>query len=159
MLTFEVSKQTNITIPRGWLQQIATAFIKERKLKGSWYFSLAFVDDKTIKRLNNSYRGKNMVTDVLSFTEDFKNFVDLPVDRKYLGEIVISASQARGQAKDIKCSLKNEVARLLIHGLSHLSGYDHEGTSKEEADKMLKFEKKVLKKLRIWGLFKFEEEA
>ena len=159
MLTFEVNKQTNIAISKGWLQQVATAFAKEEKLNGGWYFSLAFVDDKTIKRLNNSYRGKNVATDVLSFAEDFKNFVDLPVDRKYLGEIVISVAQAKKQAKDLNCSLKNEVARLVVHGLSHLAGYNHEGTGKHQADKMLKFEKAILSRLHIWELFKFEENS
>jgi probable rRNA maturation factor len=157
MLQFEVSKQSNINISKGWLDQIATVFAKKYKFKEGWYFSLAFVDDKTIKRLNTSYRGKNAVTDVLSFAEDFKNFVDLPVDRKYLGEIVISVSQAKRQAKDLKCALKNEVARLVVHGLAHLVGYDHENTTKEEADKMLAFEKKVLTNLGLWELFKFEE--
>lgn len=159
MLTFEVSKQTNILIPKRWLDKIATAFAKENKLKGKWYFSLAFVDNKTIKNLNNTYRGKNCPTDVLSFAEDFKNFVDLPIDRKYLGEIVISVPQTRKQAYELKCSLKNEVARLIVHGLSHLVGYDHEDASKKESDKMLSFEKSVLKSLSIWNLFQFEEEA
>jgi probable rRNA maturation factor len=158
MLQFEVSKQTNILISKRWLDKIATVFAKEGKLKGRSYFSLAFVDGKTIKKLNSAYRGKDCITDVLSFAEDFKNFVDLPTDRKYLGEIVICVSSAKKQASDLRCSLKNEVARLLVHGLTHLVGYDHEGTSQKEADKMLKFEKKVLIKLKIWGLFKFEEE-
>ena len=104
------------------------------------------------------YRGKDYATDVLSFAEDFKNFVDLPDDRKYLGEIVISVVQAKKQANDLKCSLKNEVARLIVHGLAHLVGYDHENTTKEEADKMLAFERKVLERLGIWELFQFEEE-
>jgi len=159
MLTFEVSKQIDISITNRWLHTVATAFAKEAKLKNKSYFSLAFVDNKTIKRLNKNYRGKDCVTDVLSFAEDFKDFVDLPVDKKYLGEIVISVPQAKKQAKDLGCSLKNEVARLIIHGLSHLIGYDHEGTSQKEADKMLSFEKKILIRLNIWDLFSFEEDV
>ena len=107
MLQFEVSKQSNIIIANRWLEQIATIFAKEYKFKNQMYFSLAFVDDRTIKKLNSIYRGKDYVTDVLSFAEDFKNFVDLPDDRKYLGEIVISVTQAKKQASDLKCSLKN----------------------------------------------------
>lgn len=158
MLLFEVSKQTNISISRKWLSDIAKAFDQEKKLKGKWYFSLAFVDSKTIKRLNKIYRGKNKITDVLSFEEDFKDFVDLPIDRKYLGEIVICVPQAKKQAQDIKCSLNKEIARLLVHGLAHLSGYDHELSGHWEAERMLQFEKRILVKLKIWSIFKFEEE-
>lgn len=158
MLTFEVSKQASITISSKWLKEIVDAFASQRKLKGQWYFSLAFVDGKTIKKLNRIYRGKDKVTDVLSFEEDHNNFIDLSTNQKYLGEIVICVAQAKRQAKEIKCSLDNEIARLLVHGLSHLSGYDHENTTKKEADKMLKFEKKILVKLKIWDVFKFEED-
>lgn len=158
MLLFEVSKQTSVVVPNKWLQKVADVFAKEKKLKGSWYFSLVFVDNKTIKRLNKIYRGKNIPTDVLSFEEDSKNFVDLPMDRKCLGEIVICVPQAKKQSKDIKCSLNNEITRLLVHGLAHLSGYDHERSGPKEAAKMLLFEKKILIKLGIWDIFKFEEE-
>lgn len=157
MLLFEVSKQTNIPISGKWLSNIAEAFDQEKRFKGKWYFSLAFVDKRTMKRLNRIYRGKNTATDVLSFEEDFKNFVDLPIDRKYLGEIVICVPQAKKQARDLKCSLKKEIARLLVHGLAHLSGYDHERGGDKEADRMLQFEKRILLKLKIWDIFKFEE--
>ncbi|MDO8668891.1 MAG: rRNA maturation RNase YbeY [Candidatus Buchananbacteria bacterium] len=158
MLSFEINKQTETTLSLKWLKQVADIFGQENKLKGGWYFSLAFVDSKTIKRLNKKYRGQDKVTDVLSFEEDFKNFVNVPIDRKYLGEIVICVPQAKKQAKDIKCSFKNEIARLLIHGLAHLSGYDHEKVGQGEAAKMLKFEKKILERLKIWDVFKFEED-
>lgn len=158
MLTFEVNKQVSIIISNQWLQTVVDAFAKEQKLKGKWYFSLAFVDDKTIKKLNKIYRGKNKVTDVLSFEEDFNNFVDLSSDRKYLGEIVICVPQTKKQAKEVKCSLSNEVARLVVHGLAHLSGYDHENVSEREANRMFQLEKRILIKLKLWDIFKFEEE-
>ena len=56
------------------------------------------------------------------------------------------------------CSFKNEVARLLVHGLAHLLGYDHQGEDIRTAQKMLGLEKRVLVKLKIWQIFKFEEE-
>lgn len=158
MLTFEVSKQTKIAISKRWLKKIATAFAKSEKIGQRRYFSLAFVDAPTIKRLNQAYRGKNEITDVLSFAENSRNFIVLPADEGYIGEIVICVSQAKTQAAQIGCSLKNEVARLLVHGLAHLLGYDHEEASKKAADKMLAAEKKVLQQLNIWSLFKFEAE-
>ena len=148
MLTFEVNKQTDVSISVKWLEKTALVFARVHGFKDKRYFSLALVDNRTIKRLNRNYRGINKVTDVLSFVEDFKNFVDLPTDRKYLGEIVICVPQARRQAKQLSHSLKNEIARLLIHGLAHLTGYNHEDVSAQEAQKMFEFEEKVMKSIK-----------
>lgn len=158
MLFFEISKQTKITISNKWITEITTEFNSARKLKGRWYYSLAFVDNKTIKHLNKTYRSKDKITDVLSFEDNLKNFIDSPSDQKYLGEIVICVPQAKIQAQEIKCSFSNEIARLLIHGLAHLSGFDHDNVSDKIALKMLRFEKKILIKLQIWDIFKFEED-
>jgi probable rRNA maturation factor len=75
--------------------------------------SIAFVSDAEMKRLNRQYRGKNKTTDVLTF----------PGDRP---DIVISLDQARRQATDEKHSLAMEVRYLLLHGVLHALGYDHE---------------------------------
>ena len=79
-----------------------------------------------MKRLNSKFRGKNSTTDVLSFplAENFE---------RHLGDIVISLPQARKQAREFGSRLQEELLRLLIHGLLHLLGYDHEGVSKREA--------------------------
>lgn len=147
MLTFEINKQIDVSISRQWLEKIAITFAQANKLKGKWYFSLAFVDNKTIKKINSTYRGISKVTDVLSFSEDFKNFVDLPIDRKYLGEVVICVPQAKKQAKEFGHSLKKEITRLLVHGLSHLSGYNHEGASQKDSQKMFDFEDKTMMRI------------
>jgi probable rRNA maturation factor len=66
-----------------------------------------------------------------------------------LGEILICWPQLRRQAKEYGWSNEIEFARLLVHGLAHLSGYDHENVSKVEARKMTDFEQSVLNKLKI----------
>lgn len=157
MLIFEVNRQAPVSVSDNWLKKIVEAFTQECQLTGQWYFSLAFVDNKTIRKLNRKYRGKNYATDVLSFSEEDNNFKNLADKKKYLGEIIISAPQAQKQARELKGSFKNEVARLLIHGLAHLVGYDHEGADSRAAKKMFKLEKRVLVKLKIWQIFKFEE--
>ena len=157
MLTFEVNKQEPVSISSSWLKKIAEAFAQENKLTGQWHFSLAFVDNKTIRKFNRLYRGLDCETDVLSFSEENDKFKNLAEEKKYLGEIIISSTQAKKQAKELPCSFKNEVARLLVHGLAHLAGYDHE-KDLNGSRKMLKLEKKVLMKLKIWPVFKFEEE-
>lgn len=159
MLTFEVNKQVKVAITREQLAKIATAFASERKLAGLWYFSLAFVGSKTMRRLNKLYRGKDAITDVLSFTESHDDFISGEKKRHILGEIIICVPQARKQAKAIPCSLNQEIARLLVHGLAHLSGYDHEDKSQKEARRMLQFEKRVLSKLKLWSIFQFEDQA
>ena len=158
MLTFEVNKQEPVSISSSWLKKIAESFAQENKLTGQWHFSLAFVDNKTIRKFNRLYRGQDCATDVLSFSEENNKFGNLTEEKKYLGEIIISVSQAKKQARELGCSLPNEVARLLVHGLAHLAGYDHEGQDPKNARKMLKLEKRVLIKLKIWPIFKFEEE-
>jgi len=78
--------------------------------------SIAFVDDDAMRELNRRFRRKNKTTDVLTF----------PGDGPFLGDIVISLDQARRQAADEKHSLATEVRYLILHGILHALGYDHE---------------------------------
>ena len=103
-------------------------------------FAIAFVDDETIRQLNKDYRNKDYVTDVLSFendTEDFEN------DEDYLGDIVISADQARKQASENEISFELELQQLILHGILHLCGYDHETDNGEMNDLELKLRAKL----------------
>ena len=103
--------------------------------------SVYITDDQEIRELNKTYRGKDKSTDVLSFPldETFDGY-------RILGDIVISQDTAERQAKELGHSLKNEVKRLLIHGLVHLLGYDHEKGGEEER-KFRELEEKILSKL------------
>ena len=84
---------------------------------------LAFVRDPAIRKLNSTYRGQDKVTDVLSFPSDQEYNPDSDV---YLGDIVISTDAAVRQAKEARHSVKREINELIIHGVLHLCGYDHE---------------------------------
>ncbi len=84
--------------------------------------TVVFVSDLTIKTLNQSFRGKNYATDVLSFPSAAETFED----QTDLGEVVISIQRAMAQAKEHGLSFSNEVKQLILHGLLHLSGFDHE---------------------------------
>ncbi|HXG59572.1 MAG TPA: rRNA maturation RNase YbeY [Thermoanaerobaculia bacterium] len=79
--------------------------------------SIAFVGDATMTALNRRYRGRRGTTDVLTFEPDGR---DLP------GEIVISLDRARRQAREEGHSLATEVRYLLVHGILHALGHDHE---------------------------------
>ena len=86
-------------------------------------FSVAFVNDGRMKQLNELFRGKSTTTDVLSFPYESDEFD--PV-KDNLGGIVISAEQAAKQAAENGLSLEAEIKQLILHGVLHLCGYDHE---------------------------------
>ncbi|MFN2449809.1 MAG: rRNA maturation RNase YbeY [Candidatus Baltobacteraceae bacterium] len=84
--------------------------------------SVSLVNDARIASLNRSHRGKDRPTDVLSFPLD-----PAPSDpERLLGDVVISVETARRQAADYDAPLQREIYRLLIHGLLHILGHDHE---------------------------------
>jgi probable rRNA maturation factor len=107
--------------------------------------SLSFVDDQTIQQLNNQYRNKDKPTDVLSFSLREGEFGY--INPHILGDIVISVDTAAADASKSSLPLEQEVNFLIIHGLLHLLGYDHENTTKEETKKMQKKEKELFELL------------
>ena len=100
--------------------------------------TVAFVSDKTIRKLNLQFRGLDKATDVLSFPSDGP-------DEENLGDIAISVETAAAQAKENGLSFDHEIAQLILHGLLHLSGYDHEIDNGE----MNRIELRLRKKLSI----------
>lgn len=109
--------------------------------------NIVLCDDKFIRALNRKYRGKDSPTDVLSFSqaeegeEDlFDNLEDLErteTEGSPLGDVIISLDTAVRQAKEFKVTEEEEMGRLVIHGMLHLLGFDHE-TSKEDEKIMMK---------------------
>ncbi|MDQ6823728.1 MAG: rRNA maturation RNase YbeY [Candidatus Eremiobacteraeota bacterium] len=86
--------------------------------------SLSLVSDRTIRSLNRAHRGNDKPTDVLSFP---LATVDDPVPHeRLLGDVVISVDTARRQAAGYDAGIQDEVHRLLIHGILHVLGHDHE---------------------------------
>ncbi len=85
--------------------------------------TIAFVSDRKMKELNKQFRGKNLTTDVLSFPFEADEF---DLEQNYLGDIVISLEQANKQANENNLELETEIKQLILHGVLHLCGYDHE---------------------------------
>ncbi|HSP35061.1 MAG TPA: rRNA maturation RNase YbeY [Thermoanaerobaculia bacterium] len=111
---------SGIAVPRFSRREIA-AFVRKILLRLDKdehvaEVSIAFVDDEAMKKLNRQFRHKNRTTDVLTFAGD----------GSFLGDVVISVEQARRQATDERHSIATEVRYLLIHGVLHALGYDHE---------------------------------
>lgn len=92
------------------------------------HFSVAFVSDRRMKELNKLFRGKDSTTDVLSFPNEPDEF---DPDKNNLGDIVISVEQAAKQSNENGLSLETEIKQLILHGVLHLCGYDHETDSGE----------------------------
>ena len=105
---------------------------------------LILIDDVYMRELNSSYREKDCTTDVLSFDLTASD-AGIPGLDEISGEIYISLERARIQAEEQKVPLVEELARLLVHGLLHLAGYDHDTAQKlrlmeEETDRFLQTE-------------------
>jgi probable rRNA maturation factor len=105
--------------------------------------TIVFVSDASIRKLNRQFRGKDYPTDVLSFTAHPEKFET--ENQSNIGEVVISVERAAAQAKQNGLSLTNEIQQLMLHGLLHLAGYDHETDNGE----MNRLELKLRKRLRI----------
>ena len=87
--------------------------------------SIAFIDDDAMKELNQKFRKKAATTDVLTFPAD-DSYNEPSATGRPLGDIVISVDQARRQAAEEKHSLSTEIRYLVVHGVLHALGYDHE---------------------------------
>ena len=98
--------------------------------------TIAFVSDKSIRKLNKDFRGIDKATDVLSFPAD---------EPDNLGDVAVSVETAARQAKENRLTFDNEIAQLILHGLLHLNGYDHETDNGE----MNRLELKLRRRLRI----------
>lgn len=134
--------------PTAALRRIAEILLRAVK-QGRAELSIALVGDREMRPLNSKYRKKNKTTDVLSFFVE-----DQPISgTKILGDVVISVEQARRQAKQRGKTLKSEMVTLLIHGILHLLGYDHE-QSPRQAKIMFAYERKLYAHLCDRGILK-----
>ena len=105
------------------------------------YFSVIFINDEEIHKINKEYRGIDRPTDVISFAFNDNGFLDGPINM--LGEIYVSIDRMKEQAVEYGHSEKRELSFLCIHGLLHLLGYDHTLGEKEEKE-MFDLQKEIL---------------
>jgi probable rRNA maturation factor len=93
--------------------------------------SILFVGDQEIRNLNHQFRDVDRPTDVLSFPQVLAGELEIP-GALVLGDVAISLETARCQSEEHGLSFEEELTLLLIHGILHLLGYDHEISSQEE---------------------------
>lgn len=95
--------------------------------------TIVFVSDRAMRELNRRWRRKDETTDVLSFPAEQDQFEKQ--EGLSLGDVVISVEQAARQAVENRLQFDEEVSQLILHGLLHLCGYDHE-TDKGEMNRV-----------------------
>lgn len=105
--------------------------------------SIVITDDAQVRDLNRTYRGKDTPTNVLSFPMQEGEFSEITPG--LLGDVVISLDTARAEAAAAGISTDERMSQLLIHGILHLMGFDHE-LGEDQAQEM---EKKSLELLRL----------
>jgi probable rRNA maturation factor len=103
-----------------------------------WEISILLVDDPQITNLNKTYLQRNRPTDIIAFSQIEGDFSHL--NANLLGDLVISLETAQRQAEEEHASLDDEIVFLLIHGILHLLGYDHEGSAKQAREMQAKQE-------------------
>lgn len=156
----EIHNFTQNEIDEKLFHRVAEETLKVAGVKNKTEISLAIVGNGRMRKLNKMYRGKNRVTDVLSFGDKSTipylakafprlkkgkeiKFIEPPDGIKRLGEIILCYPQAKKQAKRLGHSLEKELTILLVHGILHLLGYEHEKDN-EQAEKMKTMEEKIL---------------
>lgn len=126
----EINNLTTNPVDEDFLKKIVSIVLEGEKIVKEVELSIALIGPGRMRKINRRYRGKNRVTDVLAFPESkillekFKVGVVKKVQG--LGEIVICLREVKKNAKRFNLSSEKELARVLIHGMLHLLGYDHE---------------------------------
>lgn len=145
---------------QSFFEKAVKAALAHLELDDAVEVSLIFTDNKEIRQLNSEYRGVDQATDVLSFPmlepdkagETLNNpqsgYRNPETGDIVLGDIVISAEQAIFQAQEYGHSIKRELGFLMVHGLLHLLGFDHEkGEAHEEV--MFRLQEEILGSLDL----------
>jgi len=134
----EINNLTNFVVDKRFFVGIAKKVLKGEN-KEIESLSIAFVDTKEIQKANKKFRKKDKPTDVLSFERN----LDVEDD---LNEVVICPEIVKENTKASNLNFKEELSRVLIHGILHTLGYDHE-ISKKEEERMFKREDYYLSKI------------
>jgi probable rRNA maturation factor len=118
-----VNRQRRVTVDEERWRQLAERSLKKIGVEDAGV-TVAFVSDRAMRELNRHWRGKRGTTDVLSFPAEQEEWER--GEGRMLGDVIISVEQAARQALENGLTLDEEIAQLILHGLLHLCGYDHE---------------------------------
>ncbi|NLN92414.1 MAG: rRNA maturation RNase YbeY [Candidatus Hydrogenedens sp.] len=129
MITLEINNQTSVKrlFQKKTLLQLAEKIIQGEGIEEAVEVSLLFCDDAFMEELNHQYRNLEATTDVLSFPQGTP---PRPVERRMLGDIVISMDVVEERCKGRRDDMRKEICLLFCHGMLHLLGHDHENDKK-----------------------------
>ena len=154
---YAADEQTDVEIDLERWVALADAALSDEGVHGLAEVSLIFLDEPGISALNHQFMGKSGPTDVLSFPIDLEpepsgrvpdsggtgpGEAPLPEIPQLVGDIVICPSVARRNAVEHECSLDDELALLVVHGVLHLLGWDH--AENDQAERMEQRERDLL---------------
>ncbi len=121
-----------------WFKELSRELKREKlKLNPKLDFTLVFVTNSEIRKLNKTYRSKDYATDVLSFEGDGTDT---------FGELVIAPKVIKRQAKEHELSFEDELGYMILHGILHLLGFDHEKSAKN-AKRMFAIQDRIFQRL------------
>ena len=126
-----VDEGLEIGVDTGWLEGVARQVLEAQGAGAKFELGLVIATGERVKQLNRDYLGKDESTDVLAFSAreegtDQTPFIHPPDGLLHLGEVIIAYPQAVIQAEEHQHSVKKELAILIIHGVLHLLGYEHD---------------------------------
>lgn len=151
MRAIEVFTEGNISLPYLGIKKDYISSVSEKTLEHTGTdnvsVSVILTDNETIHEINREYRGKDRPTDVISFAYRDEPFPSPDDMTEELGDVYISLEKANEQAAEFEVTLQEEVKRLLVHGLLHLLGYDHERSPEDEKE-MQDLEEKIISIIR-----------
>jgi len=153
-LGIQIDKEFRKQLEQEWLQRVVEQSLTIQDFDSEVELSLVVTGDEMVQRLNQQYRGIEEPTDVLSFAlierrpGDDTSFINPPDGVLHLGEVIISFPQAVRQAEENKQGVKRELDLLIVHGVLHLLGYEHDEPDREQ--EMRALEEKVLSEIEKW---------
>jgi len=149
-IAIQVAPRFRAEVDEGSLRRLAAEVLSQEEAKGETELSLIITDDEAIRELNRRFRGVDAPTDVLAFgTGTEEHFVSAPERPPYLGDVVISYRRALAQAEELGHAVAEELKLLVIHGILHLLGYDHQ--EEDAARKMREREERIWSDSQMLG--------
>lgn len=150
-INIQIKRGLGFAFTRHWIKKVITSVLNAEQVSVPFEIDCVITDNATIHKLNKTYRSMDNPTDVLSFS-----LLDVGSSRSvvfpeesgmdlHLGQIVISYEQAQDQARALCHDVEEELRLLLVHGILHLLGYDHEKST--DARKMRAREKAIIKRI------------
>ncbi|MGI6466520.1 MAG: rRNA maturation RNase YbeY [Sphaerochaetaceae bacterium] len=139
-ISYEIEEQKG-WVSEAFVEKALTAITRHLNLEGS-EISCSFVSNETIQNLNKDYRNLDQVTDILSFNQSWDENFKIELESELLGDIVISLEATKQNCIDFEVDFKEELLRVLIHGVLHLTGLDHATNNNDEP--MLQQQEEIL---------------